>query len=103
MVACAKQLHDILPQADFLLILLPLTQETQGLIGRRELDLLPAHAGVINLGRGAVIDNDALADKLRKGELSGAVLDVYPEEPLPRSSAALGHAQPDHEPTLRDR
>ena len=82
----SQQLHDILPQADFLLILLPLTQETEGLIGRREFDLLPAHAGVINLGRGAVIDNDALADKLRKGELSGAVLDVYPEEPLPRSS-----------------
>lgn len=86
----SQQLHDILPQADFLLILLPLTQETEGLIGRREFDLLPAHAGVINLGRGAVIDNDALADKLRKGELSGAVLDVYPEEPLPRSSPLWG-------------
>jgi phosphoglycerate dehydrogenase-like enzyme len=81
-----KDLKKALPQADFVLSVLPLTAETRGLLGRAELDLLPRHAGVINVGRGPVIDNDALADKLRKGELSGAVLDVYPEEPLPASS-----------------
>jgi phosphoglycerate dehydrogenase-like enzyme len=81
-----KDLKKALPQADFVLAVLPLTAETRGLLGRSELDLLPRHAGVINVGRGPVIDNDALADKLRKGELSGAVLDVYPEEPLPESS-----------------
>jgi phosphoglycerate dehydrogenase-like enzyme len=81
-----KDLRKALPQADFVLAILPLTGETRGLLGRAELDLLPRHAGLINLGRGPVIDNDALADKLRKGELSGAVLDVYPEEPLPSSS-----------------
>jgi phosphoglycerate dehydrogenase-like enzyme len=81
-----KDLNKVLPQADFVLSILPLTAETRGLLGRAELDLLPRHAGVINIGRGAVIDNDALADKLRKGELSGAVLDVFPEEPLPASS-----------------
>jgi phosphoglycerate dehydrogenase-like enzyme len=81
-----KDLKKVLPQADFVLAILPLTAETRGLLGRAELDLLPRHAGVINIGRGAVIDNDALADKLRKGELSGAVLDVFPEEPLPASS-----------------
>jgi phosphoglycerate dehydrogenase-like enzyme len=82
----SKDLKKALPQADFVLSVLPLTAETRGLLGRAELDLLPRHAGVINVGRGPVIDNDALADKLRKGELSGAVLDVYPEEPLPESS-----------------
>ncbi len=56
------------------------------MLGRAELDLLPRHAGIVNLGRGPVIDNDALADKLRKGELSGAVLDVFPQEPLPSAS-----------------
>ncbi|HEX3498195.1 MAG TPA: D-2-hydroxyacid dehydrogenase [Stellaceae bacterium] len=81
-----KDLKKALPQADFVLAILPLTEETRGLLGRAELDLLPRHAGLVNLGRGPVIDNDALADKLRKGELSGAVLDVYPEEPLPSSS-----------------
>ena len=82
----SKDLKKALPQADFVLSVLPLTAETRGLLGRAELDLLPHHAGVVNIGRGPVIDNDALADKLRKGELSGAVLDVYPEEPLPSSS-----------------
>jgi phosphoglycerate dehydrogenase-like enzyme len=79
-------LMEVLPQADFLLVTLPLTERTRGLLGRTQLDMLPAHAGLVNLGRGAVIDNDALADKLRNGELSGAVLDVFPEEPLPSSS-----------------
>jgi phosphoglycerate dehydrogenase-like enzyme len=79
-------LTEVLPQADFLLVTLPLTERTRGLLGRAQLDMLPAHAGLVNLGRGAVIDNDALADKLRNGELSGAVLDVFPEEPLPSSS-----------------
>jgi phosphoglycerate dehydrogenase-like enzyme len=81
-----KDLKKALPQADFVLAILPLTSETRGLLGRAELDLLPRHAGLINLGRGPVIDHEALADKLRKGELSGAVLDVFPEEPLPSSS-----------------
>lgn len=76
----------LLPQADFVLVILPLTDETRGLLNRAALDLLPRHAGVVNLGRGAVIDNAALAEKLQKGELGGAVLDVYPEEPLPPSS-----------------
>jgi len=79
-------LRRALPQADFVLVTLPLTAETRGLVGRAELDLLPRHAGIVNLGRGPVIDNDALADKLRRGELSGAVLDVFPQEPLPASS-----------------
>jgi phosphoglycerate dehydrogenase-like enzyme len=82
----SKDLKKALPQADFVLAILPLTAETRGMLGRAELDLMPSHAGLINLGRGPVIDHEALADKLRKGELSGAVLDVYPEEPLPASS-----------------
>lgn len=80
------QLHKALPGADFLVITTPLTAETRGLIGRRDLDLLPRHAGVVNLGRGAVLDNAALAEKLSRGELGGAVLDVVDPEPLPPDS-----------------
>jgi len=81
-----KQLAQVLPKADFMLATLPLTPETNGLIGHAELDLLPRHAGVVNLGRGRVIDYDALREKLQNGELSGAVLDVFYEEPLPADS-----------------
>lgn len=81
-----RDLGTILPRADFLVLATPLTAETRALIGRKELDLLPRHAGLVNLGRGAVVDTEALADKLDRGELSGAVLDVFPEEPLPPGS-----------------
>ncbi len=81
-----RDLAKALPMADFVLSSLPLTPETKGLLGRKELDLLPSHAGIVNLGRAGVIDYTALAEKLRKGELSGAVLDVFDEEPLPASS-----------------
>lgn len=81
-----KDLRKILPRADFVVVTTPLTPETRGLLGRQELDLLPRHAGVVNLGRGPVIDGAALRDKLERGELGGAVLDVFDEEPLPADS-----------------
>jgi phosphoglycerate dehydrogenase-like enzyme len=81
-----QELAAVLPRADFLVITTPLTPETRGLIGRRELDRLPRHAGVVNLGRGPVLDNAALAEKLSRGELGGAVLDVVDPEPLPSDS-----------------
>ncbi|MDN3565063.1 NAD(P)-dependent oxidoreductase [Paeniroseomonas aquatica] len=75
-----------LPEADVLVIALPLTAATRGLIGRAELDLLPRHAGVVNIGRGEILDDAALAAKLREGSLGGAVLDALPQEPLPPDS-----------------
>ena len=77
-----KGLRAALRQADFVVVTTPLTPGTRGLIGAKDLDCLPRHAGVVNLGRGAVIDYDALTAKLWARELSGAVLDVFPEEPL---------------------
>ena len=85
-----KDLPKVLPKADFLMGILPLTPETEGLIGRAELDLLPPHAGVANLGRARVMDYDALAAKLERGELSGGVLDVFYEEPLAADSRLWG-------------
>ncbi|PWC47038.1 D-2-hydroxyacid dehydrogenase [Azospirillum sp. TSA6c] len=73
----------VLPQTDFLLIACPLTPSTANLISRERLALLPSHAGVINIGRGSVLDEDALCDALECGRLGGAVLDVFTTEPLP--------------------
>ncbi|WP_142846736.1 D-2-hydroxyacid dehydrogenase [Telmatospirillum sp. J64-1] len=74
---------ELLPEADILIITCPLTEQTRGAIGAAELALLKQGAGVANLARGAVMDYDALAAELRSGRLSGAVLDVFPQEPLP--------------------
>jgi phosphoglycerate dehydrogenase-like enzyme len=80
------RLLEALARADFVVVTLPLTSATRGLIGRKALDALPRHAGLVNLGRGPVVDNDALAEKLGRGELAGAVLDVFDQEPLPADS-----------------
>ncbi len=80
------ELDQVLPRADFVLIAAPLTAETRGFIGRRQLDLMKPHCGLINLGRAQVVDYDALMDKLHRGELSGAILDVFDPEPLPSDS-----------------
>lgn len=80
------QLAEVLPRADFVVITLPNTPETRGMLGRRELDLLPRHAGLVSIGRAQVLDHDALIDKLSKGELGGAFLDVFEQEPLPTNS-----------------
>jgi phosphoglycerate dehydrogenase-like enzyme len=79
-------LAEVLPRADFVVITLPNTPETRGMINRRELDLLPKHAGIISIGRAQVLDHEALADKLAKSELAGAFLDVFEQEPLPATS-----------------
>jgi phosphoglycerate dehydrogenase-like enzyme len=80
------ELPALLPRADILLITLPLTAETRNLIGARELDLMPRGSGVVNIGRGPLLDHDALAARLRDGRLGGAVLDALPDEPLPGGS-----------------
>ncbi|MDH5343188.1 MAG: D-2-hydroxyacid dehydrogenase [Betaproteobacteria bacterium] len=85
-VVSYKQLDRVLPQADFVAVAVPLTPETRGMIGKKQLDLLKPTAGVINIGRGPVVDNAALAAKLRRGQLGGAVLDVVDTEPLPANS-----------------
>jgi phosphoglycerate dehydrogenase-like enzyme len=85
-MAKTKDLKKYLPQADFVVVATPLTPETQNLLDRSALDLLPKQAGVINVARGLIMDYEALAEKLTKGELAGAILDVFPQEPLPPDS-----------------
>jgi phosphoglycerate dehydrogenase-like enzyme len=82
-VVAIAELDRVLATVQILVMACPLTPATRGLIDRRRLELLPAGAGVINIGRGALIDQDALCDLLDSGHLSGAVLDVFDPEPLP--------------------
>ena len=79
-------LHQLLPQAEFLVLITPHTPETERMIGAEELALLPHGAVLINIGRGALVDEPALIEALRAGRLGGAALDVFAQEPLPPSS-----------------
>jgi len=79
-------LRDLLPRADFLLITTPLTDETRGMIGAAELDLMKPGAGIVNMGRAPVMDYDALRARLETGAIGGAILDVFTPEPLPPDS-----------------
>jgi phosphoglycerate dehydrogenase-like enzyme len=81
-----EQLKRAVAVADFLVIATPLTPHTRGLASAEVLRALPRGAGVINVGRAGVMDHDALVELLDSGHLSGAILDVLPEEPLPASS-----------------
>ncbi len=82
-VLAVSELDRVLPETEFLVLACPLTSATVGLIDRRRIGLLPRNAGVVNIGRGKLLDQDALCDRLEAGELCGAVLDVFEPEPIP--------------------
>jgi phosphoglycerate dehydrogenase-like enzyme len=79
-------LPKLLPQADAVVVTLPGTRETAGLLDAEALDSLPRGALLVNVGRGAVVDEAALVERLRSGQVGGAALDVFATEPLPASS-----------------
>jgi phosphoglycerate dehydrogenase-like enzyme len=79
-------LDDALTGVDLLVVSCPLTAETRGLAGRRQLARLRTGAIVTNIGRGPVIDERALLEAIEAGHLGGAVLDVFDQEPLPVDS-----------------
>ena len=85
----AAGLDDLLARSAVLSLHLPLSDSTRGLIGARELGLLPPGAVVVNVARGGIIDELALADALHSGHVMGAGLDVFAEEPLPPDSPLL--------------
>ena len=83
------KLHELLPRTDALIICLPHTPETDGLIGSIELSLLPERAILVNVGRGDIVDEEALYGGLQAGRLHGAGLDVwynYPDDEESRST-----------------
>ena len=84
-------LEALLSESDILVIAAPATPETRGLVTAERLDHLPHGAIVVNVARGSLLDERALAERLRAGRLSGAVLDVFEHEPLPTDSD-LWHA-----------
>ena len=72
-----------LAQADFVVLVVPLTAQTRGLIGAAALAAMRPTAWLLNIGRGAVVDSPALVSALRERRIAGAVLDVFAREPLP--------------------
>jgi phosphoglycerate dehydrogenase-like enzyme len=80
------QLMDVLPQGDFVVLTVPLTNETQGMIGEPELRAIKPTAYLFNIGRGSTIQQDVLIQALQEGWIAGAGLDVFEEEPLPQDS-----------------
>ncbi len=82
----AERLDEFLPGTDHLVVCLPATAETSGILDARRLELLPEEAGIYNVGRGSALDEQALAELLRRRPLCEAYLDVFREEPLPADS-----------------
>lgn len=85
-IASMAELPALLPGANFVILALPLTASTSGLFGAAELALMAPDGWLINVGRGALADEDALLSALRSGAIGGAALDVFTEEPLPPAS-----------------
>lgn len=81
-----ERLLDVLPEADFVVNTLPLTNETRGLLGESAFRAMKPSAYVVNIGRGATMDEDALVRALQEGRIAGAGLDVFDTEPLPPDS-----------------
>ncbi len=85
-VVKTANIDEVLPKADYLVAATPDTPETRGLLNKDRLDLMKPTAGILNIGREAVMDYDALCDKLNAETLGGAILDVFDPEPIPSDS-----------------
>lgn len=83
------ELDDLLAKSDFVVVLTPLTEETKGMIGKRELGLMKDTACLINVARGGIVDEDALYEALKSKSIWGAGFDVFEKEPLPLESKLL--------------
>jgi len=78
-----ERFDEVVPGTDILVLACPLTPKTEGLLSKARIAALPAGAGVVNVGRGRLVDQEALCDALAAGHLGGAVLDVFAVEPIP--------------------
>jgi len=77
------QINDLMAASDYVLLAAPLTEETRGMIGASQIAAMKPTAVLINVGRGAVVDEPALVQALEAGNIRGAALDVFAVEPLP--------------------
>jgi len=89
-------LDTLLPASDAVVVALPLTPETRGLLGARELAFLPRHAILVNVARGAVVDEEALFEALARGQIGAAGIDVWYS--YPRTEAACKETFPSRFP-----
>ena len=80
------ELLQVLPECDFVILTVPLTPETRGLIGEAELKAMKPAAHLINIARGPVVRQEVLIRALKEGWIAGAALDVFELEPLPAES-----------------
>jgi phosphoglycerate dehydrogenase-like enzyme len=78
-----ERFHELLGWADFVVIAAALTPETRGLFDAASFGAMKSSAYLVNVGRGEIVDDDALVEALRMGAIAGAGLDVFAEEPLP--------------------
>lgn len=81
-----KALRSMFKDCDFVVVALPLTEETRGMIGAEQLAALKPGAYLVDVSRGGVLDHSALVKALKSESFAGAALDVFPEEPLPADS-----------------
>lgn len=88
-------LEELLAQSDAVSVHAPLNGRTKGLIGARELRMMKPTAVLLNLGRGGIVDEGALAEAVDEGVIAGAALDVYLEEPLPADSPLMHLRHPE--------
>ncbi|XP_058133920.1 glyoxylate/hydroxypyruvate reductase B-like [Dasypus novemcinctus] len=84
-----EELEDLLRRSDFVMLAVSLTPQTRALLGKRELRLMKPTAVLINVGRGLLVDQDALVEALQTGAIKAAALDVTCPEPLPRDHPLL--------------
>ena len=80
------RLEDVVPEADFLAVTAPLTPTTRGAVSREVIGRMKPTAWIVNIARGAIVDETALIEALRDGRIGGAALDVFATEPLPAES-----------------
>nr|MCR4744788.1 D-2-hydroxyacid dehydrogenase [Lachnospiraceae bacterium] len=85
-VLAIGELDKILTKTELLVMSLPGTAETEGILSRKRIEMLPEGAFVVNVGRGTAVDYDALMDNLNNDKLGGAALDVFKTEPIPEGS-----------------
>ena len=81
-----ESLKEVVPDADAVVVTLPLTEETRGMVSREVIDSMKPECIFVNVGRGGVVDEAALAEALEEQRIAGAALDVFQEEPLPSES-----------------
>jgi phosphoglycerate dehydrogenase-like enzyme len=97
------QLRDMLAASDYVLLATPITTETRGMIGAAEIAAMKPSSVLINVGRGAVVDEAALIQALQAGKIRGAALDVFTVEPLPAGHPFYGMANVLVSPHTADR